>query len=461
MKHINPQTDIAGNAHLRKVVIGSAAGTIVEWFDFALYGYMAIYIGHNFFPSDNPLTSLLATFAVFLLSFIMRPIGGIYFGRLGDKIGRKKTLATTVLLMSVSTAIIGLIPSYDTIGIVAPIILIAARCVQGFSAGGEYTGATIYTVEHSPQHARNSYAWAMSGATFIAFALAAAMGAGLIYLVGKQAMIDWGWRVIFLLSIPMGLVAFFIRERLEESPEFTSMRQSAKSKKGYSAGKVLQTQKYNMLKLASFVMLTALSFYIFSTYMTVYLNTVIGLHERQTLIANVVVLTIVALLTPFAGKISDKIGRVKMMLFSAFWLSVMTIPAYLLAGQASLLSAIGGMLLIGIGTLTANVVTAVLLSEMFPTDMRYTASGICYNITYALFGGTAPYIATWLTSETGNVLSPAIYVTAIAMISFILVILIMPETANKPLQRYYDDISQNSTATPLDKADTMDAAGNN
>lgn len=440
MVHINSPGNIVNHAHLRKVVIGSAAGTLVEWFDFAIYGYMAIYIGHNFFPSDNVLTSLLATFAVFLLSFIMRPIGGIYFGKMGDKFGRKKILAATVLLMSISTAVIGLIPSFDNAGVLSPIILIIARCIQGFSAGGEYTGATIYTVEYCPQHSRNSYAWAMSGATFLAFALAAATGALLIYLIGKQAMTEWGWRVLFLLSIPMGLIAFFIRERLEESPEFEAMRQSAKSKKSYSLYDILRIQKNNMLKLASFVMLTALSFYIFSTYMTTYLNTVVGLHEKQTLIANVVVLTIVALLSPFAGKMSDKIGRVKMMLFSAFWLAVMTIPAYLLAGQATLLSAISGMLLIGIGALAANVVTAVLLSEMFPTDMRYTASGICYNITYAVFGGTAPYVATWLTYETGQPLSPAIYVTVIASISFILVMLIMPETANKPLQRYHDEI---------------------
>ena len=442
------------HSHLKKVVIGSAAGTIVEWFDFALYGYMAIYIAHNFFPSDNQLTSLLATFAVFLISFIMRPIGGIYFGKLGDKLGRKRILALTVLLMSGSTAAIGLIPSFETIGILGPILLIVIRCIQGFSAGGEYTGATIYTVEHSPNHSRNSYSWAMSGATFIAFALAAAFCGGLTYAIGNEAMMDWGWRVIFLLSIPMGIVAFFIRDHLEESPEFEAMRQSSKGQKHYSIAEVIHLQGKNILRLASFVMLTALSFYIFSTYMTTYLNTVVGLDKSLTLMANVVVLTAVAIMSPFVGKISDKIGRVKMMLFSAFWLAVMTVPAYLLAGQATFTTAISGMLLIGIGAISANVVTSVLISEMFSTDMRYTASGICYNVTYAVFGGTAPYLATWLTAETGNSLAPAIYVTIIAVISFILVTFFMPETAGKPLRRYYDEENETIKVTPLNGVDS-------
>ena len=451
MQHNDTQTsrDI-DHGHLKKVVIGSAAGTVVEWFDFALYGYMAIYIAHNFFPSENQMTGLLATFAVFLISFIMRPIGGIYFGKLGDRIGRKKILALTVLLMSASTAAIGIIPSYETIGILGPILLIVIRCIQGFSAGGEYTGASIYTVEHSPAHARNSYSWAMSGATFIAFALAAAFCAGLNYFIGNVAMTDWGWRLIFLLSLPMGVVAFFIREHLEESPEFEAMRQFAKSKKTYSTKEVMHHQGKNMLRLASFVMLTALSFYIFSTYMTTYLNTVVGLDQSLTLMANVVVLTAVAILSPFIGKISDKIGRVKMMLFSAFWLAVMTVPGYLLVGHATFGSAVAGMLLIGIGAISANVVTSVLLSEMFSTDMRYTASGMCYNVTYALFGGTAPYLATWLTAKTGNMLAPAIYVTIVAVVSFILVTIFMPETANKPLRRFYDEDDKAIKPAPLE-----------
>ena len=157
MKQATPTAEQHDTSHIKKVMMGSAAGTVVEWFDFALFGYMAMYIAQNFFPSEDKMAGLLATFAVFLVSFILRPIGGIYFGKLGDKLGRKKILALTVLLMSGSTAAIGLIPTYETIGIWAPILLILIRCIQCISAGGEYPGATIYTVEHSPQNKRNSY----------------------------------------------------------------------------------------------------------------------------------------------------------------------------------------------------------------------------------------------------------------------------------------------------------------
>lgn len=434
------ESEHTDTGHIKKVMMGSAAGTIVEWFDFALFGYMAVYIAQNFFPTEDKMAGLLATFAVFLVSFIVRPLGGIYFGRLGDRIGRKKILALTVLLMSGSTAAIGLIPTYDSIGIWAPVLLIIIRCIQGLSAGGEYTGATIYTVEHSPMNKRNSYAWAMSGATYFAFALAAGISAGLAAIVGTEAMGDWGWRTIFLLAVPMGIVAFFIRDHLAESPEFQQMRAEKKGQLSYSASQVFKAEGSNIVKLGGFIVLYALSFYIFSTYMNTFLRTVIGLSSVQSLTANMVALLFVTALTPLAGVISDRVGRRRMMQFAAVWHALFTIPAYMIVSKgASLEAAIFGMLIIGIGQVAASVVAVTLLSEMFPTDMRYTASSMCYNITFAIFGGTAPYLAIWLTAQTGSYLAPAFYVTVVAVLCFFWVTVLMPETANKPLRRYHTE----------------------
>ena len=423
MKQATPTaTDQHDTSHIKKVMLGSAAGTVVEWFDFALFGYMAMYIAQNFFPSEDKMAGLLATFAVFLVSFILRPIGGIYFGKLGDKLGRKKILALTVLLMSGSTAAIGLIPTYETIGIWAPILLILIRCVQGISAGGEYTGATIYTVEHSPQNKRNSYSWAMSAATYF-------------------------------MAVPMGIVAFFIRDHLSESPEFQQMRAEKKGQTSYTAKEVFKAEKGSIIKLSGFVVLYALSFYIFSTYMHSFLSTVIGLSSEQSLIASVVALLFVTVLTPFAGRLSDKIGRRKMMQFAAIWHALLTIPAYMIVSHgASLQAAIMGMMIIGIGQVAASVVASTLLSEMFPTDMRYTASGMCYNITFAIFGGTAPYVAIWLTAQTGSYLAPAVYVTIIAALCFFWVTFLMPETANKPLRRYHTEPQYDSQFVPEKEA---------
>lgn len=424
---------------LRKVVRASFAGTVVEWFDFAIYGYMATHIAAAFFASTDPVVGLLETFAVFAVAFALRPLGGIVFGRLGDRLGRKKILVVTVLLMSGSTAAIGLIPSHESIGIWAAVLLVVARCLQGFSAGGEYAGATIYVVEHSPDNQRARYSCAMSAATFSSFALAAGLGAMLSFVLPAAAMGDWGWRLLFLLSVPMGLVAFHIRSKLDESPEFSAMLAESAARQSPSLGTVLRTQWPAMLRLGGFVMLTAVSFYIYSTYMSSFLTRVVGLPQHLALFSSLISLLFATALAPVMGRVSDRIGRRRTMQSAAGLLAVLTIPSYLIAEQGTFATALASQLLIALGAVTANVVTSVLMSEMFSTDMRSTASGICYNITYAVFGGTAPFVATWLVAATGNSISPAIYVASVAALAFLVATFLMPETAGHPLRRYHDD----------------------
>lgn len=426
-------------AHLRKVVGASFAGTVVEWFDFAIYGYMATHIAATFFSSTDPVVGLLETFAVFAVAFALRPLGGIFFGRLGDRFGRKRILILTVLLMSGSTAVIGVLPGHESIGMWAAVLLALARCVQGFSAGGEYAGATIYAVEHSPDHQRARYSSAMSAATFVSFALAAGLGALLSLVLPPGSMGDWGWRLLFLLSVPMGLVAFYIRSKLHESPEFEAMVRDSANRPTPTFGEVMSSQWRQMLKLGGFVMLTALSFYIFSTYMTSFLTQVVGLDQGQALLSSLVALLFATGLAPVVGRISDRIGRRRTMQIAAGLLAVLTIPSYMLAELGTLGSAVGSQLIIAVGAVAANVVTSVLISEMFSTDVRYTASGLCYNVTYALFGGTAPYLATWLVATTGNSLAPAIYVSIVAVISLVVVSVFIQETAGRPLRRFHDD----------------------
>ncbi len=434
-----PELHKVSPEHLRKVVGASFAGTVVEWFDFAIYGFMATHIAATFFSSNDPVTGLLETFAIFAVAFAMRPLGGIIFGRLGDRLGRKKILILTVLLMSGSTAVIGLIPSQESIGVWAAVLLAIARCVQGLSAGGEYAGATIYTVEHSPDHQRNRYSSAMSMATFASFALAAGLGALFSLSLPADAMSEWGWRILFLLSVPMGLIAFYIRAKLHESPEFEAMVNDSANRPALSLGDVIKSQWSQMLKLGGFVMLTALSFYIFSTYMSTFLTRVVGLDSGQALLSSLVALLFATGLAPVMGRLSDRIGRRRMMQMSAVLLAALTVPAYMLAELGTLGSAIGSQLLISLGAVSANVVTSVLMSEMFSTDVRYTASGLSYNITYAIFGGTAPYLATWLVMTTGNTLAPAIYVTIVAVIALVVASAFIRETAGKPLRRFHDD----------------------
>lgn len=417
---------------LRKVAAGAVAGTVIEWFDFAIYGFLAPYLATAFFPGDKPLVGILQTFAVFAVAFALRPLGGAFFGRLGDRIGRKQVLALTVVLMTVGTAVIGLIPSHASIGVLAAVILTLARCLQGFSAGGEYAGACTFMVEHCPADRRARYASLMPAATFGSFALAALFSLALSSGLSEDAMGAWGWRLPFLFAAPLGLVAFFIRNRLHESPAFERMRRERGHTVRAPLRATLTHQWPTMLRLGGFISLTAVSFYTFSTYMTTFLIKVVGMGSSQVFLSNLLALCAATAMAPVIGRLCDRVGRRATMILACVLLGVLSIPAYLLAGGGTLGAALAAQVLLALGAVTANVVTAVLLSEAFPTAVRYTSSAITYNIAYAVFGGTAPFVATLLIALTGGHLAPAAYIVGIAVIALVAA-LSLPETAGRPL----------------------------
>lgn len=435
----DPETqDPIDRANLCKVTFAGFAGTVVEWFDFAVYGFMASTIATTFFKSDSAVIGLLQTFAVFAVAFALRPLGGALFGMLGDRLGRKRVLVITVLLMSGSTAAIGILPGYDQIGIWAAVLLTIARCVQGLSAGGEYAAAVTYVIEHAPSDERARWGSAMPTATFAAFAAAAALSFGLSAGLGQEAMNEWGWRIPFLIAAPLGLLAFWIRRHLNESPLFQDIKDSQEAAEHAPIRQTLKVQWREMMILAGYISLTALSFYIFSTYMTTFLRQVVGLEATPVLLSNVLALTLAAVIAPFLGRLCDKIGRRRTMFLSAILLGLTAVPGYLVASNGSFAGALTGQIMIMFGTVTANVVTAVLLTEVFPTKVRYTASGITYNVSYAIFGGTAPFVATWLIDATDNPISPAIYLTGIA-VGAVIATSLMPETSGRRLGIGHDD----------------------
>lgn len=413
---------------LRKVTVGAISGTVIEWFDFAIYGFMAPIIAVTFFPKGDEIASLLETFAIFAVAFLLRPIGGAFFGMMGDRVGRKKILALTVFLMAAATATIGILPGYQSIGIWSAVLLAVARCVQGFSAGGEYAGATIYVIEHAPNNQRSRYSSWMPSATFASFALAALLSYALTITLSDQTMHAWGWRIPFLVAAPLGLIAFYIRNKLHESPAFQQVMEHNNEVEQPGLGQTLKQEWKSMLRLGCYISLTALSFYIFSTYMTTFLRSIVHMSSDVVLLSNVVALVFAAAIAPILGRLCDRIGRRPMMMLSAVLLGALSVPAYLLASMGGIENALIAQLLLATGAVTANVVTAVLLSEAFPIRVRYTASAITYNISYAVFGGTAPMVATYLIANTGNNLAPAIYIVVIAILAFIAA-LTLPETA--------------------------------
>ncbi|TWI50925.1 MHS family proline/betaine transporter-like MFS transporter [Pseudomonas duriflava] len=412
---------------LRKVITAASIGNFVEWFDFAVYGFLATIIAEQFFPSGDPKVALLKTFAVFAVAFAFRPLGGIVFGMLGDRIGRKKILALTILLMAGATTLIGLLPTYASIGVLAPLMLTVIRCVQGFSAGGEYAGACAYVMEHAPRTQRATYGSFIPVSTFSAFACAAVIAYALNATLSQEVMASWGWRIPFLIAAPLGIVGLYLRMRLSETPAF----QSLEAQHEVAHAPLRETLKSHggaMCRLGAFISVTALSFYMFTTYFATYLQVAGGLDRASALLITVIALLFAAAFCPVAGRFSDRVGRRATIATTCLLLIVVVYPSFMMASSGAMGLSIIGVLLLAVGAVLSGVVTAALLSETFPTRTRYTASAITYNMAYTIFGGTAPLMATYLINETGSNLAPAYYLILISVMGLIGGIM-LPETS--------------------------------
>jgi len=304
----SPSTEQVSPQTLKKVIIAAGIGNFVEWFDFAVYGFLATTIAQQFFPSGDASAALLKTFAVFAVAFAFRPLGGIFFGMLGDRIGRKRTLAMTILLMAGATTLIGLLPTYAAIGVAAPILLSLIRCAQGFSAGGEYAGACAYLMEHAPSDKRAWYGSFVPVSTFSAFAAAAVVAYALEASLSAEAMGSWGWRLPFLIAAPLGLVGLYLRWKLDETPAF----QAVKEEHAVAHSPLKETLRNHgaaICCLGAFVSLTALSFYMFTTYFATYLQVAGGLSRAMALLVSLIALIFAAAICPLAGWYSDRVGR--------------------------------------------------------------------------------------------------------------------------------------------------------
>lgn len=405
-------------ATLKRVIVAAAIGNFVEWFDFAVYGFLATTIALQFFPSGDASAALLKTFAVFAVAFAFRPLGGIFFGMLGDRIGRKRTLAMTILLMAAATTLIGLLPTYAAIGVMAPILLTIIRCAQGFSAGGEYAGACAYLMEHAPRDQRAWYGSFIPVSTFSAFGAAAVVAYALEASLSSEAMGNWGWRLPFLIAAPLGLVGLYLRWKLDETPAFQAV--TKEHAVAHSPLKeTLRNHGAAICCLGAFVSLTALSFYMFTTYFATYLQVAGGLSRATALLVSLIALLFAAAICPLAGAFSDRVGRRVTVVTACVLLALVVFPSFLMASSGSFAASVFGVMLLAVGAVLCGVVTAALLSETFPTRTRYTASAITYNMAYTLFGGTAPLVATWLISTTGSNLSPAFYLIGVSVLALV------------------------------------------
>jgi MHS family proline/betaine transporter-like MFS transporter len=416
-------------------VAAAAIGNATEWFDFAAYSYVATVIGGQFFPNADKSAQTLSAFAVFAASFLIRPLGSMFFGPLGDKIGRKRVLATTILLMSGATFLVGLLPNYAQIGIWAPILLVAIRMVQGFSTGGEYAGAATFISESSPDNRRGFLGSWLEFGTLSGFTAGAILATVLTIELPTDAMNSWGWRVPFLVALPLGVIGLYLRLRLDESPAFRELQQRAATDSvARSPLKEALTRHWrDMLICVGIVILINVADYAVLTYMPSYLTGVLHISDQTSLWMSVVVmLGMMAVILPL-GALSDRIGRKPLMLTSAVGYLVFSYPAFWLLSKGSPLTTLIGLAILGFFLVCILAVIGSTLPAIFHTSVRYAGFAVAYNVSTSLFGGTTPYVVGKLVDVTGNDYVPAYYLMAAAAIA-IVPIMLMKETARQPLR---------------------------
>ena len=410
----------------RKAVTAAVMGNLLEWYDFAIYGYLATIVAKNFFPHEDEKTALLSTFATFGVGFVVRPLGGILIGRLGDVRGRKAALMLTIFLMAFGTVLIGLIPTYDSIGLWAPALLVTARLLQGFAAGGEWGGSTSFIVEWAPNGRRGLYG------SFQQSSLAAGllMGSGIAALFSTvltpQDMEAWGWRIPFLLGGVLAPVGIYMRRSIDETPAFRKARsqtQDVRAASGLSlAGKAF-----------GFTVLWTSAYYMMLTYLPTFTQQHVGLSRTEALWSNTLGLLVLVVVIPFAGALSDRVGRKPLLLTCCLAFALLSHTMFqTMVSQGSLpvVMAMQGVFALMIAAFSGPGPAAI--AEIFPTYMRSTWMSAGYSLAVAIFGGFAPFIATWLIGRTGSPLSPTWYVIGAAIVST-LVIARLPETAHREL----------------------------
>lgn len=425
------QTAEAQPTTLRRVIAASGLGTLIEYFDYASYSYLATTIAVVFFPSDDRTTSLLNTFAVFALGFLCRPIGALVWGRLGDRLGRKRVLATTILIMSGATFAVGLIPGHATIGVAAPALLLLLRMTQSFSAAGEYAGATTFVAEYAPDKSRGRLTSVVPISAAAGFLLASLAATLLYHFVPAESMQSWGWRIPFLIAGPLGLVGLYLRFRLEETPYFKELAETERIDPESTKTGVRE----NLRSIGLLLMIMALNaggYYVLLGYTPTYLVEETGMSPADATLAITIANAIYLFFLPAAALLSDRWGRRRTLLAAGALFVLFSYPliALLSLGGFLLVTAVLTVLL-AMFSMNDGVFGAF-FTESFGTRSRYTGFAVTFNVGAVVFGGISPYIATWLIDRTGNPVAPAFYMMGIAALSVIATVLVR-ETSGKPL----------------------------
>jgi MHS family proline/betaine transporter-like MFS transporter len=422
----------AARALRRRAILSCAIGNFFELFDFVLYGFFAVPISQAFFPQGNEALALINTFITFGVGFLFRPLGAVVLGRYGDRHGRRAALVVTIGLMAAATGFTGLIPSYAQIGLLAPILLLICRCGQGFSTGGEWGGAAAFLVEYAEPGKRGlTGSWQQfstqigaTGASLSAYLLA--------QYLAPDAFSSWGWRLPFVLGFLLGPIGYYLRTRVAETPAFErNMERRAIAHAPLT--EAWSTHRVKIIQAFGLSIIGIVGNYVMIVYMATYAIRTLHIDAASALLCSTLANVVVMTLTPFTGALSDRVGRRPMIAASGVLYLALAYPLYLLLGSGTFQVLLIAQLIVGAIQSLYTGTIPVILAEMFPTQVRYTALSVSYGFSVAIFGGFSPFVATWLISATGSPLSPAWLVMAAGAASAIS-IWSMTEHRNVPLE---------------------------
>jgi MFS transporter, MHS family, proline/betaine transporter len=406
------QLNLEFRAAEHKTVLAGLAGNVLEWYDFGVYGFFAVAIGSQFFPAHDPAVSLIASFGVFAIGFLARPLGGLVFGHVGDRMGRRTAVISSVVSMAVPTCLMAALPTYEQIGLAAPLLLIVLRLAQGLAVGGEYTTSLVLLVEQAlPSRRGRVGSYAPFGA-FGGLLLGSAVGWAITASITPEQSAVWGWRIAFVAGLAIGIIVFLIRRRLPREPVITAPKTETAP-----LIDAFRTQKLAMLQVIGFNLSTAVGFYLCFVFTTTWLHQVAAVPVPIALLLDSIALGIMMVMTPFIGALSDRFGRKLILFVGGAGLILLSVPLLGWIGHGTVFSILTGQFGFAIFVGCFAGAGPAFMVEAFPKHVRCSGLSVGYNLAMSIFGGTLPMLAVYLIAETGNVLSPAWYLAAVSVIS--------------------------------------------
>ncbi|HUE59904.1 MAG TPA: MFS transporter [Acidimicrobiales bacterium] len=433
----------------RRAVLAGAVGNLIEFYDFAVYGVLAVTLAPLFFPSDQPGTSILSTLAVFGAAFVIKPVGGWFFGRLGDRKGRRRALVTTVVSMGVASGLMGLLPTSAAVGTLAPILLVLLRLIQGFSAGGELAGSTTYIAESAPPGKRGLFCSVSGLSANLGYSVAAAVVGLTAAFMAPAQMASWGWRIPFLISFPLALVGLWARLRLGETREFAAMVEQNEIERSPLL-KTLKEYRGTLVRLfCLYIGVNGVSF-IGLTYLSIYMIGYRGFDKSTVYWLTAAAIALGCCMYPFAGILVDRFGRKPMLIAGYGIFVIIAWPMFTLLNKTTSVLVAGIILFAYTVLIAVNLVpTHVVGAELFPRRVRYTGMATANNLATVVAGGAAPYVAQGLVQLTGDTKAPAWWVICVSLIALIAA-LTLRETRPKPSTMARDALAMASTDPPVE-----------